>query len=46
MSVAHKRHVQVTLDMYVYDDLGSSQNVMKNGQVLGLEGDERLCQLV
>jgi uncharacterized protein YcfL len=40
MSVAHKRQVQVTLDMYVYDDLELPQNEDEWAKLLGLEGDE------
>jgi hypothetical protein len=40
MSVAHKRQVQVTLDMYVYDDLELPQNDDE------LEGDEVLSSSV
>jgi len=42
MSVAQKRHVQVTLDMYVYDDLELPQNDDEWSKLLGLEGDEAL----
>ena len=40
MSVAHKRQVQVRLDMYVYDDLELPQNEDEWAKLLGLEGDE------
>ena len=40
MSVAHKRHVQVTLDMYVYDDLELPECDEEWAKLLGLEGDE------
>lgn len=40
MSVAHKRHVQVTLDMYVYDDLELPECDEDWAKLLGLEGDE------
>lgn len=42
MSVAHKRQVQVTLDMYVYDDLELPRNEDEWAKLLGLEGDEVL----
>ena len=43
MSVAQKRHVQVTLDMYVYDDLELPEGDEEWAKLLGLEGDEALC---
>lgn len=46
MSVAHKRQVQVTLDMYVYDDLELPQNDDEWAKLLGLEGDEALSSSV
>jgi hypothetical protein len=46
MSVAHKRQVQVTLDMYVYDDLELPQNDDEWAKLLGLEGDEVLSSSV
>jgi len=42
MSVAQKRHVRVTLDMYVYDDLELPQDDENWSKLLGLEGDEEL----
>ncbi len=42
MSVAQKRHVQVTLDMYVYDDLELPDSDEEWAKLLGLEGDEDL----
>jgi hypothetical protein len=42
MSVAQKRHVRVTLDMYVYDDLELPQGDENWAKLLGLEGDEEL----
>ena len=42
MSVAHKRHVQVTIDMYVYDDLDLPEGDEGWAKLLGLEGDEAL----
>lgn len=42
MSVAQKRHVQVTLDMYVYDDLELPEGDEGWAKLLGLEGDEDL----
>jgi hypothetical protein len=46
MSVAHKRQVQVTLDMYVYDDLELPRNDDEWAKLLGLEGDEVLSSSV
>ena len=46
MSVAHKRQVQVTLDMYVYDDLELPRNDDEWAKLLGLEGDEALSSSV
>jgi len=46
MSVAQKHHVQVTLDMYVYDDLELPQNDDEWAKLLGLEGDEALSASV
>ena len=42
MSVAHKRHVQITLDMYIYDDLDLPSGDEEWSKLLGLEGDEAL----
>lgn len=42
MSVAHKRHVQITLDMYIYDDLDLPAGDEGWAKLLGLEGDESL----
>lgn len=42
MSVANKRHVQVTLDMYVYEDLELPSSCEEWAKLLGLEGDEEL----
>ena len=42
MSVANKRHVQVTLDMYVYEDLELPSSCEEWAKLLGLEGDEQL----
>jgi hypothetical protein len=40
MSIAHKRLVQVTLDLEVYDDLHLEDMDWEN--ILDLEGDERV----
>lgn len=46
MSVTQKLRVQVTLDMYVYDDLELPQNDDEWAKLLGLEGDEALTSSV
>jgi len=46
MSVTQKLRVQVTLDMYVYDDLELPKNDDEWAKLLGLEGDEALSSSV
>ena len=42
MTVAHKKHVRVILDMYVYDDIEIPENQETWAEILGLEGDEEV----